>query len=51
MNATAKWFHDQHLQLAEQAERVGDLRRAEHHRRCALTYAAPIGNIIAQTYN
>jgi hypothetical protein len=51
VNPGAKRLHDLHLQQAQQAEQVDDQRRAEHHRRCALTFTFPIGDLIALTYN
>jgi hypothetical protein len=51
MNSTAKRLYDLQLQQAAAAEAVGLKRQAERHRRCALTYTYPIGEIIAQTYN
>jgi hypothetical protein len=51
MSPTAKRFHDLHLKQAQLAEAVGNAKKAAHHRRCALTYTFPVGELIASLYN
>ncbi len=51
MNPTARRFCKQHLQMALTAYMAGDNAAGDHHMHCARTYASPIGNLIAQTYN
>lgn len=51
MNPTARRLCSHHMRLALAAYYKGDNVMGDHHMSCALTYAAPIGNLIASTYN
>lgn len=51
MNPTARRFCKQHLQMALAAYAAGDNVTGDHHMDCARTFASPIGNLIALTYN
>lgn len=51
MSSTAQRLCKLHLQKALNAYLVGDNVRGNHHMDCARTFASPIGNLIAQTYN